>query len=70
MPVECRARVLTHPPGPPALMIRPILRYGADALHTTAKPVEDFGTMAFDKYADIYRVGYDYTKERLADWQP
>lgn len=25
-------------------MIRPILRYGADALHSTAKPVDDFGT--------------------------
>ena len=25
-------------------MIRPILRYGADALHTTARPVDDFGT--------------------------
>ena len=25
-------------------MIRPILRYGAAALHTTAQPVEDFGT--------------------------
>ncbi|MDP6580008.1 MAG: peptide deformylase [Vicinamibacterales bacterium] len=24
-------------------MIRPILRYGADALHSTAKPVDDFG---------------------------
>ena len=25
-------------------MIRPILRYGADALHTTARPVDAFGT--------------------------
>ena len=25
-------------------MIRPILRYGADVLHTAATPVEDFGT--------------------------
>ena len=25
-------------------MLRPILRYGADALHAVAKPVDDFGT--------------------------
>ena len=25
-------------------MLRPILRYGADALHVVAKPVDDFGT--------------------------
>jgi peptide deformylase len=25
-------------------MIRPILRYGADTLHTSARPVDDFGT--------------------------
>ena len=25
-------------------MIRPILRYGADALHAAARPVDDFGT--------------------------
>ena len=41
MPVECRA---VSPTRSPDLMIRPILRYGADALHGTARPVHDFGT--------------------------
>ena len=34
---------LFHLPGRPHTMIRPILRYGADALDATAKPVDDFG---------------------------
>jgi len=31
-------------------------------------PVAEFGTMAFDRYEEIYRAGYDYTKERLKEW--
>ena len=33
-------------------------------------PVEELGTMAFEKYEDIYRVGYECAKEHIAGWEP
>ena len=39
-------------------MLRPILRYGADALHTTAKPVDDFGTDLHTLIDDMIETMY------------
>ena len=39
-------------------MLRPILRYGADALHTTAKPVDGFGTDLHTLIDDMIETMY------------
>ena len=45
-------------------------RAAAQACLYLKPPVERFGTMQFDAYEDLYRVGYDYARKQLEGWSP
>ena len=33
-------------------------------------PVEDFGILEFERFDELYRLGYEHTTEALEDWEP